>query len=168
MIDQTGVIRWTNRAAQRALGPTSAAASSRRWSHPRTRGARARSSPRRSPGTALVTDSEAVLIDADGARVSVEISSVPLHRGDRLIGVFGQFVEQDDVPHPHAHPALTPRQTEILRELQRGRSTRQIADELHLSPDTVRNHVRHVLKALGVHSRLEAVAVARREHLIAN
>ncbi len=43
----------------------------------------------------------------------------------------------------------------------------QIARELHLSIETVRNHVRHILRALDVHSRLEAVAVARREHLLA-
>ncbi len=46
--------------------------------------------------------------------------------------------------------------------LEGGRSTRQIAEELHLSPETVRNHIRHVLRALGVHSRLEAVTLARR------
>jgi DNA-binding NarL/FixJ family response regulator len=45
--------------------------------------------------------------------------------------------------------------------LERGLSTRQIADELHLSLDTVRNHVRNLLQALGVHTRLEAVAMAR-------
>jgi PAS domain S-box-containing protein len=169
MIDPTGVIRWTNRAAQKCLGGDVRGRQFTSVVAPEdTRRAR-EVFAQKIAGTALVTDSEAVLIDADGTRVSVEISSVPLHRGDRLIGVFGQFVEQDDVSHPPAHhPALTPRQTEILRELQRGRSTRQIAEELHLSPDTVRNHVRHVLKALGVHSRLEAVAVARREHLIAN
>ena len=66
----------------------------------------------------------------------------------------------DDARAP-AHPALTPRQTEVLRQLERGRSTKQIAAELHLSPETVRNHVRHLLHALGVNSRLEAVAVAR-------
>jgi DNA-binding NarL/FixJ family response regulator len=43
-----------------------------------------------------------------------------------------------------------------------GHSTAQIANELHLSMETVRNHVRHLLRALGVHSRLEAVAVAQR------
>ena len=52
--------------------------------------------------------------------------------------------------------------------LEHGRSTRQIAQELHLSQETVRNHVRHVFRALGVHSRLEAVALARRQHLFAN
>ena len=68
---------------------------------------------------------------------------------------------------PPPHPALTPRQTEILRLLARGYSTRQMAEELHLSTETVRNHVRNVLQALGVHSRLEAVALARREHVVA-
>ena len=43
-----------------------------------------------------------------------------------------------------------------------------LAGELHLSLETVRNHVRGILRALGVHSRLEAVAVARREHLVAS
>jgi DNA-binding NarL/FixJ family response regulator len=60
---------------------------------------------------------------------------------------------------PPAH--LTPRQAEVLRFLEQGRSTKQIAQELHLSTETVKNHVRHLLRALGVNSRLEAVAVAR-------
>jgi DNA-binding NarL/FixJ family response regulator len=51
--------------------------------------------------------------------------------------------------------------------LQRGASTDQIAAELHLSTETVRNHIRHLLRALGVHTRLEAVAAARRQHLLA-
>jgi DNA-binding NarL/FixJ family response regulator len=49
----------------------------------------------------------------------------------------------------------------VLRLLEHGRSTKQIAAELHLSPETVRNHIRRLLKALGVNSRLEAVAAAR-------
>jgi DNA-binding NarL/FixJ family response regulator len=50
----------------------------------------------------------------------------------------------------------------VLRLLEHGRSTQQIADELHLTSETVRNHIRNVLRTLGVHSRIEAVAVARR------
>ena len=46
----------------------------------------------------------------------------------------------------------------MLRLLEQGRSTKQIAQELHLSTETVKNHVRHLLRALGVNSRLEAVA----------
>jgi DNA-binding NarL/FixJ family response regulator len=52
--------------------------------------------------------------------------------------------------------------------LERGRSTEQIAAELHLSVETVRNHIRAILQALGVHSRLEAVAVSHQRHLVAS
>jgi DNA-binding NarL/FixJ family response regulator len=53
-----------------------------------------------------------------------------------------------------------------LALLERGRSTEQIAAELHLSVETVRNHIRAILRALGVHSRLEAVAVSHQRHLV--
>jgi DNA-binding NarL/FixJ family response regulator len=61
---------------------------------------------------------------------------------------------------------LTVRQHEILEHLAEGESTDQIAAELHLSRETVRNHVRHILRRLGTSSRLEAVAVARREEIL--
>jgi DNA-binding NarL/FixJ family response regulator len=97
--------------------------------------------------------------------VSVELSAVPLTRGDQVIGVFGQVSDVLEEPEPHPELRLTPRQAEILRLLERGRSTTQIADELHLSRATIRNHVRHLLHAVGAHSRLEAVAIARGEAL---
>jgi DNA-binding NarL/FixJ family response regulator len=82
--------------------------------------------------------------------------------------MFGQVVDVDEeAPPPPAHPHLTPRQTEVLRLLEHGRSTEQIAGDLHLSVETVRNHIRRVLRALNVHSRLEAVALTRRERLLA-
>lgn len=61
---------------------------------------------------------------------------------------------------------LTPRQREVLMLLAEGLSTRELAERLALSPDTVRNHVRRILGALGCHNRLEAVAVARRAGLL--
>ena len=61
---------------------------------------------------------------------------------------------------------LTPRQLEVLRALARGSSTAQIAEASSLSPETVRKHVRGVLRVLRVHSRLAAVAEARRRGLI--
>ena len=97
----------------------------------------------------------------------MDISAVPLRDGDQVIGMFGQVVDLEvDEPPPTAHPQLTPRQTEVLRLLELGRSTNQIAGELHLSTETVRNHIRHILRALGVNSRLEAVALTRRGHLL--
>ena len=63
-----------------------------------------------------------------------------------MVGVFGLLEERpDDSPAPPAH--LTPRQVEVLRLLEQGRSTKQIAAELHLSNETVRNHIRASLSS---------------------
>ena len=113
-------------------------------------------------GAVSATETEGVLFRADRTRVALEISAVPLKNGDRIVGVFGQLVSELEEPPGTPHPDLTPRQTEVLRLLEHGRSTRQIADELHVTTATVRNHVRNLLRALGAHSRIEAVAVARR------
>ena len=71
------------------------------------------------------------------------------------------LVERPDNTPATPLPHLTPRQVEVLRLLEQGRSTKQIAAELHLSIETVRNHIRRLFLALGVNSRLEAVAAAR-------
>jgi DNA-binding NarL/FixJ family response regulator len=107
------------------------------------------------------TDATAAMVSTAGTRVAVEISSVPLMNGERVVGVFGLFEELPDHPPAAPHPHLTPRQVEVLRLLEQGRSTKQIAAQLHLSTETVRNHIRRLFRALGVHSRLEAVAAAR-------
>jgi len=107
------------------------------------------------------TDATGVLISTAGTRVAVEISAVPLKNGERVVGVFGLFEGRPDDEPATSHPHLTPRQLEVLRLLQQGRSTNQIAAELHLSVETVRNHIRRLFRALGVNSRLEAVAAAR-------
>ena len=166
VIDSTGVVRWVNAAARRLVGDARGRQFTSVVATEDTRRAR-ESFAQKIAGTAEVTDAEVVLVGPGGHRHSVEVSSVPLHRGGRVIGVFGQLSHVHDVPaDPPARPALTPRQTEILQLLARGHSTRQMAEELHISTETVRNHVRNVLRTLGVHSRLEAVAVARREHVV--
>jgi len=55
---------------------------------------------------------------------------------------------------------LTDREREILGGLADGYGTCEIADRLSICPVTARNHIQHVLQKLGVHSRLEAVALA--------
>ncbi|HAS12028.1 MAG TPA: DNA-binding response regulator [Acidimicrobiaceae bacterium] len=62
---------------------------------------------------------------------------------------------------------LTPRELEVLRLLAEGTGTREMAEHLAVSPNTIRNHVRAVLGKLGAGSRLEAVTIARRMDLIA-
>ena len=71
----------------------------------------------------------------------------------------------DPAPDP-AKRTLSPREQEILGFLAEGKTQRQIADELVLSPKTVGTHIQHVLSKLGVHSRAQAVAEAYRSHLV--
>lgn len=58
--------------------------------------------------------------------------------------------------------SLTTREREVLELLTEGRRTDEIAEELALSVETVRSHVKRVLAKLGVHTRSEAVAAAER------
>ncbi len=160
VLDASGVVRWINPAAERLLGDvrgrhfTSVVAAEDRG--------RARELFTRKVLGTSATDSTGVLVATDGTRLTLEISSVPLMGGERVVGVFGLLAGPIDDDPPTPNPHLTPRQAEVLRLLEQGRSTKQIASELHLSPETVRNHVRHLFRALGVNSRLEAVAAARR------
>jgi two-component system response regulator DesR len=61
---------------------------------------------------------------------------------------------------------LSEREVEILRLAKRGLPNPQIAQALHISPGTVRNHLSAVYRKLGVHSRHEALQVADERHLI--
>src|SRR5262245_13256789 len=160
VLDTKGVVRWINPAAERLLGDirgrhyTSVVAPEERL--------RARELfSRKVLGTSPATEATGFLVSTSGTRVAVELSSVRLMNGERVVGVFGLIEDRPDEPTTAPHPHLTPRQVEVLRLLEQGRSTKQIAEELHLSNETVRNHIRRLFQALGVHSRLEAVAAAR-------
>lgn len=160
-IDRSGVVRWVNEAGRRIVGDVRGRQFTSVVAPEDTRRAR-EVFARKILGTARVTDGAFALIDADGKRVAVEVSSVPLYRGEHVVGVFGQVSEVVEVPHAHPELHLTPRQAEVLKLLELGRTTNQIAEELHLSTETVRNHIRHLMRAVGAHSRLEAVAIANR------
>lgn len=160
VIDRAGVIRWMNRAARERAGDRVGRQFTSVVAPEDTRRARELFA-RKILGNTEVTDAPVAVVGADGERVAVEISSVPLRQGEHVVGVFGQVSNVLEEPHAHPELHLTPRQEEVLKLLERGRSTVQIAEELHVSRETVRNHVRHLLHALGASSRLEAVAVAR-------
>jgi PAS domain S-box-containing protein len=66
----------------------------------------------------------------------------------------------------HNSGALTHRECEVLSLIGEGLNTAVIAKRLHLSWSTVRNHAQNILVKLNVHSRLEAVAYARRHRLL--
>jgi PAS domain S-box-containing protein len=162
MMDRQGVIRWLNTAALAIVGDV-------RGKHftsvvaPEERRRAREIFYRNLSGPPEGSDNKAVVIGASGERVTVELSAVPFTRDHHVIGVFGQVVSVDEQPPPPPPPNLTPRQIEVLHLLEQGRSTEQIADELHLSTETVRNHINRLMQALGAHSRLEAVVLARHE-----
>jgi PAS domain S-box-containing protein len=56
--------------------------------------------------------------------------------------------------------SLTPREVEILRLLARGRTNREIANEVVFSVSTVKNHVQHIIAKLGVSDRTQAAVRA--------
>lgn len=161
LIDSSGVIRWVNPAARAIVGDVRGRQFTSVVAPEDSRRARELFA-RKVVGAVSVTDAPVTVIDADGERVALEVSSVPVHRGEHVIAVFGQISDVSEEPQPHPELPLTPRQAEVLELLEKGRSTTQIADELGLSSETVRNHIRHLLRAVGAHSRLEAVAIANR------
>ena len=61
--------------------------------------------------------------------------------------------------------ALTPREREVLSYLAEGIGRREVAERMHLSPNTIRSHLQNLMGKLRVHTTLEAVAVARRAQL---
>jgi DNA-binding NarL/FixJ family response regulator len=71
----------------------------------------------------------------------------------------GSDPRQDDTGQLLA--ALTPREREVLACLAEGINRRDLAERLHMSPNTVRTHLQNLMSKLGVHSALEAVALAR-------
>ena len=64
------------------------------------------------------------------------------------------------------HGPLTHRELEVLRLTAQGLNTEAIAERLHISRATARNHVQNILWKLEVHNRLQAVAYAARHGLL--
>ena len=164
VLDRDGNIRWLNQAAIDLFGDARGQHFTVLVAPEDLDRARAQFADRIRTGGAR--DFKVTLMTADGGRTTVEISSAPMRSSDHAIGVFGLAVAQRGEANPHPKHRLTRRQSEVLHLLGSGASTEQIATTLHLSQQTVRNHVRHVLQALGAHSRLQAVAIAHREGLI--
>jgi PAS domain S-box-containing protein len=165
VVDRHGIIRWLNPAAEAIVGDVRGRQATSILPPEWRRRAR-EIFLRNLHGPPEGSDSRGVILTADGERVAGEVSAVPIRRGGQVIGVFGQAKNSDDsrvVPPPPAD--LTPRQAEVLSLLEQGYATNQIADELHIAVETVRNHIRAILRNLGVHSRLEAVALAHRGDL---
>jgi two-component system NarL family response regulator len=84
----------------------------------------------------------------------------------KLLAEFNLLAKQANEKQQFPAPKLTPRELEVLKLVAQGMSNREIAVELYISENTVKNHVRNILEKLHLHSRMEAVVYAVREKLL--
>jgi PAS domain S-box-containing protein len=83
-----------------------------------------------------------------------------------LLRVVGERLQAPAAPSPEAETILSRRELEVLRLMAGGANTKALAERLHVSPATIRNHAQNIFTKLGVHSRLEAVAYATQHRLV--
>lgn len=76
-----------------------------------------------------------------------------------------EFVQMSRSPAP-ATAQLTARELQVLRLVAKGLSNREIAEELFISENTVKNHIRNMLEKLQMKSRMEAAMYAVRSNLL--
>ncbi|WP_267715326.1 helix-turn-helix transcriptional regulator [Streptomyces sp. CoH17] len=101
--------------------------------------------------------------------VADHLGARPLSDAVNLLGRRARLTLGRAVPEPAAAPAdpaealgLTGRERDVLRLVSEGRTNRQIAEELFISPKTASVHVSNILAKLGVSGRGEAAALAHR------
>jgi PAS domain S-box-containing protein len=124
---------------------------------------------RQAVDTGEPTDFETRFVDGNGEVRGVRAQHLPLFEGDSVVGVLilAYNVRQPHEPTtPGASAKLTRRQQQVLELIASGSSTTEIASDLTLSVETVRNHLRRILHELDAHTRVEAVATAQRLGLL--
>ncbi len=84
----------------------------------------------------------------------------------KLLQEFNELARRVEERQRATSPRLTDRELEVLKLVAKGLSNREIAHELYIAENTVKNHIRNVLEKLNLHSRMEAVVYAMREKLL--
>ncbi|HEY7034308.1 MAG TPA: tetratricopeptide repeat protein [Thermomicrobiales bacterium] len=110
-------------------------------------------------------DRDAFTAAFDGGRLLATEQAIT--EATQLADAIDRLADRDATDHgPTESTLLTPREIEVLHLLAEGRSDREIADALFLSPRTVSSHVGHILAKLDVPSRAAAIAIALRQRLV--
>jgi DNA-binding NarL/FixJ family response regulator len=103
--------------------------------------------------------SEAIRLVHEGQAI------IPPGMAATLLNEFGRL-SRDTNESVTPDTRLTDREVEVLRLVARGLANREIADQLVISENTVKNHVRNILEKLHLHSRVEAAVYAHQQHLM--
>lgn len=164
LVDAQGVCLWQNDAARALFGDQRGRAFSP-IAPDYLQNARA-SLARKATGADRATYGGVALIDVDGRRRQAQVTSLSLFRDRTLVAILS-IVNTVSPPEPEWLPRpLSPREHQALLLLAHGLTTAQIAERLGIASETARNHIRGVMRALGVHSRVAAVARARELDLV--
>jgi PAS domain S-box-containing protein len=103
------------------------------------------------------------LVRADGSEVQIEFAArLECLAGRRLAAYVAMVDEDPSASRPTAAAGglpLTNRERQVVTLIALGRETTQIAEELHISPETVRTHVRNAMSKLGARTRAQLVAL---------
>ncbi|CAA9519010.1 MAG: hypothetical protein AVDCRST_MAG30-2931 [uncultured Solirubrobacteraceae bacterium] len=105
---------------------------------------------------------------ADGRTVELLLNTT-LHAAPGGLHLSVHLLDGDEVapaPGGAARGALSPRERQVVQMLAFGRTGEQVAQELSLSPETVRTHVRNAMEHAGARTRAQLVAIALRDGLI--
>ena len=117
------------------------------------------------PIASLLAELDGVASTAWVHELSQAAVGPPRHRL-RLCADHGDAREREATLESVVRPALSPREREVLNELARGSTYADIAAELFVSENTIKTHVSSLYGKLSVGRRSEALAVARKLHLI--
>jgi PAS domain S-box-containing protein len=111
------------------------------------------------------------LVRADGSEVQTEFAARLERIGGRRLATYVAMIEGQAAPLEclvfSRELPLTQREREVITLIALGRETPEIARELHISPETVRTHVRNAMSKLGARTRAQLVAlVLCSEHVV--
>ena len=145
LLDSQGRVAWRSPQAKRWLeaapGPQQSAAALRDWLQ------------------LAVVQGEALTALPDGSQLQAQ--SLGQGGPGEIMILLRQTAPAADAAHKRlSGAALTPRETEVLSWLAKGKTNRDIADILGMSPRTVNKHLEHIFEKLGVETRTAAAAIA--------
>lgn len=113
----------------------------------------------------LVKDTDMSLLVKDLASVLGGGAVVSPAMGGKLFDTVSHMLRHRELKSGR-RPGLTGREIEVLQLVAEGSTSKEIGQQLFISENTVKNHVRNILDKLGLRSRNEAVMYALREDLI--
>ena len=114
----------------------------------------------------LVKDASITDVVAGVRAAAVGASSISPRVAAKLVDAIRAEQRVRQASEQSTSADLSPREIEVLRLVAAGKETSEIARELFISPQTVKNHISHILVKLGVDNRIQAAVHAVRSKLV--